>query len=314
MKNFFRILIALILVCLLGFTYIAGSAVTSSFTQLASAEKTGEAVTQTAWNNASFNYEKFTEQYAVEEFTVSSSEEDHQIPCIYLNASKEADHAKDTVIMVHDLGSNKECMYPAAMMYLKNGMNVVVFDQRSHGENTAKYTTFGYLEKYDVLDVMNYVSEEAGEKRIGIHAVSYGALAACQAAGYENAWHEIDFMVLESPMKDLSTELHQSLNAGKTPLPSSILYFAANLVNKMKLGFFFSDASAAESLKSTNIPVMVICSEADRAVSIDDSKDVFNAVSNKKKKLWTVTDSEHHQIYTDHTEEYEQKVMAFLSK
>ena len=37
----------------------------------------------------------------------------------------------------------------------------VTYDQRSTNENTAQYTTFGYREKYDLIDWVNYVEQQS---------------------------------------------------------------------------------------------------------------------------------------------------------
>lgn len=83
-----------------------------------------------------------------------------------------------TVILVHGLGGNRYSNYPIAEFFLIKGYNIITYDQRSTNENTAKYTTFGYKEKYDLIDWVNYIDEQAPGRKIGIWGASYGG-ATC---------------------------------------------------------------------------------------------------------------------------------------
>ncbi len=314
MKYFFRILLLIVVLSVLLMGYISGSQITRSFTDLVTPQMSGENVTEVTWKNAGFDFEAFRKAYAIEEFTLTSSFEKHEIPVVYVNASEEPDHVRDTVIMLHDLGGNKETMFPAAKVFLEMGYNVIAFDQRSHGENTAKHNTFGYLEKYDLLDCMDYAKREIGSSKLGIYAESYGSLAAAQALGYESRWHDADFAIFNSPIKDMKSQVRPMLDSYSVPLPKSLLYFNGNLICRMKHGFFFSDASAVKAVRTVNIPILIINSEADSAVSYKDGKDIYNAIPNKQKKIWTVLDSEHLEIAYDHYDEYVSRIKSFLGK
>ena len=91
------------------------------------------------------------------------------IPADYIYAlGEEGDKNNPTVILVHGLGGNRYTNYPLAEMFLQKGYNVLTYDQRSSNENTAQYTTFGYWEKYDLIDYIDYVYSHAPEQVIGI--------------------------------------------------------------------------------------------------------------------------------------------------
>ena len=67
--------------------------------------------------------------------------------------------------VVHGLGGNRWTNYPVAEMFLEKGYNIVTYDQRSSGENTAQYTRYGYWESSDLQDCITYLENSIGESR-----------------------------------------------------------------------------------------------------------------------------------------------------
>lgn len=98
-----------------------------------------------------------------------------------------------TIILVHGLGGSRYSNYPFAEMFLQKGYNVLTYDQRSSNENTAQYTTFGYWEKYDLIDYVDYVYTYASEQEIGIWATSFGGATAGLAMGEQGIEKKLIF-------------------------------------------------------------------------------------------------------------------------
>jgi pimeloyl-ACP methyl ester carboxylesterase len=90
-----------------------------------------------------------------------------------------------SIVLAHDLGSNRSSLLHLAVSLRKLGFTVLVFDARGHGESEGKRSTFGILEKRDVLGAIDHLAERAtsdSAKRIGIYGVGMGAHAAVLAA------------------------------------------------------------------------------------------------------------------------------------
>ena len=91
---------------------------------------------------------------------------------------------KKTVVIVHGINASKKHftqLIPASIL-VKAGLNVLLFDQRNHGESscpTGRYFA-GTKEWQDIDTVVNWLSEtkSISSNQIGIHAVSGGTLAA----------------------------------------------------------------------------------------------------------------------------------------
>ena len=180
------VMIVAFIVLFIGTSSSIGLQVFSGSTQLVTNEET-KGVSDAFLTRYGMNYESFCNTYNVEELGITSSFDEHIIPADYIYAI-ESQNSKDyqTVILVHGLGGNRYSNYPLADFFLRKGYNVITYDQRSSNENMAKYTTFGYWEKFDLVDWVSYVEEQAPGQKIGIWGASFGGATAGLALGYED--------------------------------------------------------------------------------------------------------------------------------
>jgi len=79
-------------------------------------------------------------------------------------------------VVVHGLNSHKFRAIFFGLIYLRLGYNILVFDQRNHGESTTKITTMGYYEKHDLAAVVNFLQTTIDPKlkELNFHGWSMG--------------------------------------------------------------------------------------------------------------------------------------------
>lgn len=216
MKKFAKVLFILIIVVLvivIGFSTFIGFQVFAGSTQLVTNEDT-RGVAEGFWKKYDMDYEAFISTYKVDQLAIKSSFDDHIIPADYIYSPKSQNSkSRPTVIMVHGLGDNRYSNYPIAVFFLERGYNVVTYDQRSSNKNTARYTTFGYWEKYDLIDYVNYVEIIAPGQEIGVWGASYGGATAGLALGYENTDERIDFLILDTPVSSMEWMVEEEMRA-----------------------------------------------------------------------------------------------------
>lgn len=301
------IICALAVVCG-GISYFIGTQVMEASTQLVTPEDT-TGMSDGFWEKYGVDYEEFCETYTIETVRLTSTFDGHMIPAEFIF---DGETKQDTMILVHGLGGNRYANYPLAELFLENGFNVLTYDQRSSNENTAEKTTFGYWEKYDLLDCLDYVKERTGSGQIGVWGTSFGGATALQAAAYENTQDELSFLILDCPVSSMKWMIETELKNMDAGVFTPYMTWCGNLVNKLKLGFSYEDADAAEAAKSISIPTMVINSEADELTPYFMGKDIYDNLQSDQKELWTVPDSEHTEQWLDHNEEYRTKVLGFI--
>ncbi|HEY8392870.1 MAG TPA: alpha/beta hydrolase [Capillibacterium sp.] len=308
------IVLGVLVVFSVGMSVFIGFQVFAGSTQLVTSEKT-KAVPADFWEKYGFDYEGFRRQYQVEEIAIPSSFDGHMIPADYIYAV-EAGNSKNrpTVILVHGLGGNRYTNYPIAQYFLEKGYNVVTYDQRSTNQNTARYTTFGYWEKYDLIDWVKYVEEQAPGEKIGVWGQSFGGATAGLAVGYGDMDERIAFVILECPVSSMAWMIDDELKGMNLGIPVSYMSWCGNLVNRLKLGFSYQDAEVAAAMQGVRTPVLVINSKADDLTPYFMGKDIYDAVADDKGEIWTVEESKHCEMWLDHNQEYRRRLDDFLEK
>lgn len=303
----------IILTGIIGVSYYTGLEVFNSSMQLSNNEDTGIEKMEEYLKKEGFDIEGFRRKYNIEPVKIKSSTGKHIIPADYISVDGGED--RDTVIMVHGLGGNRITVYPTAEVFLKNGYNVLAYDQRSSGENTAQYTTFGYLESRDLADCVGYLKNNLSDnKKIGLWGISYGGATVGIFLGSEKAEQNVDFAILDSAVSDMTFMLFTEMETMDIGIPVEFLMFTGNMVTRMKMGFFYKDADVCIYTGKTSVPVMVIHSKADTLTPYFMGEDIFNSVPHNRKTIFTVEDSKHADIFSDHPAEYESNIMEFIKK
>jgi len=304
----------IILVGFLGMSYYIGTQVFKGSTQLVTCEDTSQ-VKETFWTKYGIDYQTFCNTYQIEKIELTSTFDGHMIPADYIYAlGNENDKNNPTVIMVHGLGGNRYANYPIAEMFLEKGYNVLTYDQRSSNENTARYTTFGYWERYDLTDYITYVYDLAPDKVIGVWGASFGGATAGLAMEDKAVEEKIDFLILDCPVSSMKWMVEEELRNMDIGLPISYMLLCGNVLNKGKLGFGYEDANVCRTISNVEIPVLVINSKIDTVTPQFMGQDIYDAISSSKKMIWTVEDSEHTEMWLDHNTEYREHVDEVLKE
>lgn len=313
LKIILIIIVAVLLIAFVGISYFIGMQVFENSTQLVTNEET-TGVKDSFWEKFQMDYDKFIEKYRVEKIRVESSFDGHIIPGDYIYAQNVEGKDHDTVILVHGLGGNRYSNYPLAEYFLEKGYNVLTYDQRSSGENTAKYTTFGYWEKYDVRDMTDYVVKNAPEKKIGLWGTSFGGASIGLAMTDGELDGKVDFAVLDCPVSSMEDMIAAQMKDMEIGIPVEYMAACGNIVNRQKLGFSYEDADVPAAIKDTKVPVLVINSEADTLTPYYMGKDIYEAMGQKTKQIWSVNDSDHADVWLDYNKEYREHLDAFIAE
>lgn len=311
-KRIIHIVIAVIVFLfaflIIGGSYYIGIQVFEGSTQLVTPEDTST-VKDSFWKTMNMSPNELSEKYEIDKININSTFDDHIIPGEYIYSGENHDKL---VILIHGLGGNRYTNYPLAKYFLEKGFDVITFDQRSSNENTAKRTTYGVWEKYDVMDLMNYAEGLYPDIKIGLWGTSFGGATAIQTAAYENIQDSLEFIILDCPLGNAEYMISNEMEKMNIGIPVDYMLWWGNVVNKQKLGFTYKDADAIEKAKELKIPTLVINSEVDEVTPDFMGKEIYNNINTDNKKIWTVSDAEHACIWEDHNEEYIQTLDNFL--
>lgn len=296
----------------LGFCVFLGLAVFDGVVHLSTNDRTMENVTA-YFNSLGVTMEqaeaKMGTMTAVE---IPSTNGDHVIPAKYFTTREPT--RRGVAILIHGLGGTKETTYPVAQMFLNLGYDALVYDQRSSGENTAEYNTFGYLESLDLTDCVNYVDGTlSGEEKLAVWGCSFGGATLGMGLGRDTEGR-IDYAVFDCPVSDGEFMVTDTLKeiSQETGLPLSLMLFTGNIALKVKLGFDLGDLHVADWVKDTAAPVLVFNSQVDQTTPAFMGQDIYDAVPHANKKIVTVPNSKHAEIFNDDPALYQAELASLL--
>lgn len=187
------------------------------------------------------------------------------------------------VVMHHGHVSNRMGNLKFARLFWRRGCHILTFDARHHGESGGAYGTWGFKEKNDLVNVVNWFMEKTGlrPEQTGIYGSSMGASIVLQAAPL---LPNLAFAAVDSPFRDLKSILifRGVASYGK---PLLVLYPAAAFFAGLRGGFHVDEVSPLLSARNITIPVFIVHNQDDDAIPYVYSQEIFDAIPGKNKIL-----------------------------
>lgn len=194
----------------------------------------------------------------------------------------------------------------------KHGFNLLLVNQRSQGISEGKTITFGIMERHDCKSWVEYAVKRFGnDVKIDIFGLSMGSATVMMAADVglpENVKGILADCGFTSP-KEIMCTVMESLK-----LPVKIMYPLAKLGAKWFGHFDLEEASAVESMKKCDIPILFIHNEGDDFVPFWMSKKCYEVCSCEDKKLVTVQGVGHGLSYCLEPPKYQSAMTEFFEK
>lgn len=254
-----------------------------------------------------FDVEDFRQQYNMKEVILTSTFDGHQIPTHYLTCEA----SRGTVVMAHGLNGNRLTAYPVAKMFLENGYDVLTYDQRASGESTAEYMTCGLWESYDLQDCVEYIRQQKGGV-IGVWGSSIGGATVGFYLGSQHAQENLSFAVLDCPVSDMSQIVAGFLTRDQDWIPEILRLEMGSLVTELCLGYTYEEGNVCEYIADTEVPVLIFNTKKDGVTPYHMGVDLYEAIQSDDKKMVSVEDSGHTDIYWDYPKMYENALMEFV--
>lgn len=215
--------------------------------------------------------------------------------------------SKKFVICCHGYSVNREAELEYGLIFYRLGYNVVLFDERGHGDNAAFISTMGYLESKDLNQIIDQVKDKFGlDSSIGLHGVSMGAAVSLFVTKYRS---DIEFIVEDCGYVNFKNVLTMQVNKGH--LPGVIFAPLASFTSKLLYKFSFKDASIEPDLEKIDVPMLIIHGDIDESVPVKNAH-ILNEKINCKHKM-VLYHSKHANALTDYRLEYEKEVEEFLA-
>ena len=231
---------------------------------------------------------------------------------------KYSQNKEKIVVLAHGFTSNRIGVVKYIDTFREKGYNICIYDHRNSGNTNGKYTTMGYIEKYDLQRVIKECRKMFGEKsQIGVFGESMGASTALLLTEIEE---NINFIVADCGYSILSEELAYQLKQ-KYKLPKFPFINISSVITKIKGGFLYSQVKPIDTISKCglNIPILFIHGECDKFTPTYMSENMYekrlqSVNKNVLTKLYIAPNSGHALSYYKNKKEYKEQVHKFLEE
>jgi len=218
---------------------------------------------------------------------------------------------KKYIIISHGVTENKTSSIKYMNLFLERGFNGIIYDHRSHGESGGKNTSFGYYEKFDLKQIVDWLKREKGKDiLLGIHGESMGAATMIlYAGGIEDG---ADFYIADCPFSDFKELLNYVIKQ-EIKLPGKVFIPIANLFLRARARYSIKDISPISVIDKIKSPMLFIHSKKDDFILPEMTQKLFDKKKGPKKLFFAVNGT-HAQSYNENKEAYEKAVDDFLKE
>lgn len=219
--------------------------------------------------------------------------------------------SKIWVIAVHGYTDSGYFMVNAAKQFLSYGYNVLIPDLRAHGKSEGKYIGMGWLDRLDLLKWIDYLIATYGDIKIILYGVSMGAATVMMTSGEKlpsNVRMVIEDCGYTSVWDEFAHELKYIFH-----MPTFPALYNANIITKIRAGYFFKKASCIKQIKKSKIPILFIHGDRDKFVPFYMLDRLYNAATCPKEKL-VIKNAGHAEAQWIEPQKYWHAVRKFIKR
>ena len=214
-----------------------------------------------------------------------------------------AKKTEQTLILLHGYPADKGNILPP-LAFLHENFNILLFDFRYLGKSEGSYSTAGAKEVEDLLAAIQFLKGR-GITEVGVWGFSMGGAVALMAI---DKAPEIRAVISESSYSSLAAMAFELM---RIPLLNYPIAYLVGLWAKLFLGIDVRDASPADRIRNTSIPILLIHSSADAVIPFSHAQLLQQALAkNPNAEFWFHDDFAHGQLAAD----YRTRIKDFFLK
>ncbi|MBQ6708833.1 MAG: alpha/beta hydrolase [Clostridia bacterium] len=214
-------------------------------------------------------------------------------------------------IVCHGYASKPSDMGVFGKIFASQGFNVILPTMRGHADSPCEYTGMGWVERLDVISLVEYIIEQDPDAQIVLFGVSMGAACVLMTTGEklpENVVCAVADCGYTSIWDIFTVQIKNIFH-----LPPFPFLDAANSVFKKKSGFDLKDGSAVEQVKKSCTPTLFIHGCDDDFVPFYMLDEIYNSAACEKEK-YAVENAAHAVASLVAEDEYTDRVVNFINK
>lgn len=224
-----------------------------------------------------------------------------------------ADKTNKTAILAHGWHNNKTTMAIYGELFHELGYNVLIPDNRAHGDSGGKMIGYGWLDRRDYIKWLNQIITKNGQNSdIIMYGMSMGAATVLSTSGESDLPKQVKAVIADSSYTSVLDEVkHEAGNMYNLPWFPMVNIVSG--ISKVRAGYFYGEASPLKQVAKSTRPTFFIQGGADTFVPTAMVYPLYDALR-APKKLWIGKGSEHVQSFHDHPVAYRQQIQSFLKQ
>ena len=219
---------------------------------------------------------------------------------------------KGTVLMAHGYRSTMLIDFHLGFeLFHRLGYNILVPEQRTHGESKGRFITFGVKESRDMKQWLEYHDSTKGKWPVFLYGISMGASTMLYLADRNlpgNVCGIIADCGFTSPAEIISSVFRRLIR-----LPGRISLLVADFYARIFAGFGLWEKDSRKTLRRSRYPILLIHGDADGFVPCEMTKQAYEACTSKKKLL-VVPGAEHGFSFLMDGYGYTSTIIEFLKE
>lgn len=223
-----------------------------------------------------------------------------------------AENPRGTILLAHGYRSSFLPDFGLVFdFYHKQGMNLLLPNQRSHGKSEGKYITYGVKESRDMLCWIDFHNRTFGEYPMILSGLSMGASTVMYMVDLplpENVRGLIVDCGFTSPKEIISKVFRETIH-----LPAGPSMWVADLFARVFAGFSFSEKDARKILQKNYLPILMVHGTADDFVPCDMTREAYAHCAGPKQLL-LVEGAGHGVSFLHAREDYTEAVKELLNQ
>jgi len=202
------------------------------------------------------------------------------------------DTTRGLMILVHGIGGCKEHFLGLSQSLADRGIASVLFDGRAHGKSEGEYCTYGFQEKQDISQIIDFIKSKTPELKIGIWGNSLG--------GAISTFTKLDQIVFDYFNKGVK-------GFGIKYLSDYALGRAGTIAD-----FDAKEIQPIVSVQNIAQPVLIAHGDSDANISVTYGQELFAALKSIDKEFIEVEDGGHFDLFQKGGSAYKDKLMHFI--
>lgn len=215
------------------------------------------------------------------------------------------------IVMPHGHTYTHHGMLKYAKMMMQYGYNIVLYDQRYHGDSEGKFTSLGYKEKDDLYQVITDTFNKYGSHiYLGTYGESMGSSTVLSEVKFDD---RVKFIFSDCGFTELSDLVGEFFKKIKY-LPKWPIFYISSLFFRIITGSYYSGISPFKAIKDITIPIFFAHGEADQYINYNHTLKMYEFYKGPKQLFIGKNESFHAGSYCKDKENYEKSVKEFVNK